>query len=424
MTLNDLDTPLGQDKDGASAAKGGPARKSARFPLSLIKRDWKHTRLPFTVSQAIAAFFGLFLIAFIGFAALSNDPFGGEPMVQLKIDRSKLADTKDAQPHPAGPVIVRGGQTQSAGHDGAAPGMNPGAHGAATAPQPGQKTITVIDGLTGQRQDVVVANAPASGDAKGLSETSRYGAIPLAVNGKTPMDAYAAPADPKAATMPAIALVVTGLGLGTSRTMDAIERLPPAVTLAFSPYGANVADQVARARAQGREIVLQLPMEPFEYPDNDPGPQTLLSTLPPEQNIDRLHWLLSRFSSYVGVMNYMGARFTSLDTALSPVMKDIAKRGLLYFDDGGNTRSIAASQAQAQSIPFASARLAIDTVPTPAEIDKMLAQLESDARARGVAIGTASALPVALARIDAWQKTLAGKGIALVPLTAAVKKAK
>ena len=30
-----------------------------------------------------------------------------------------------------------------------------------------------------------------------------------------------------------------------------------------------------RARAQRHEILLQVPMEPFDYPDNDPGPHTL-----------------------------------------------------------------------------------------------------------------------------------------------------
>ena len=35
-------------------------------------------------------------------------------------------------------------------------------------------------------------------------------------------------------------------------------------------------------------------MEPFDYPDNDPGPQTLLRPSAPEQNLDRLYWHLSR----------------------------------------------------------------------------------------------------------------------------------
>ena len=110
---------------------------------------------------------------------------------------------------------------------------------------------------------------------------------------------------------PRIALIVGGLGVSASATADAIAKLPGAVTLGFVPYGTDVAALAARARDGGHEILLQVPMEPFDYPDNDPGPQTLLTSLTPQQNIDRLYWLMSRFQGYVGLTNTMGARFTA-----------------------------------------------------------------------------------------------------------------
>ena len=92
-------------------------------------------------------------------------------------------------------------------------------------------------------------------------------------------------------------------------------KLPGAVTFAFQPYGPDVEALATKARADGHELLLQTPMEPFDYPDNDPGPQTLLTTLPAEQNLDRLTWLMSRFQGYVGIANQMGARFTSSEAA-------------------------------------------------------------------------------------------------------------
>ena len=96
-------------------------------------------------------------------------------------------------------------------------------------------------------------------------------------------------------------------------------------------------------------------MEPFDYPDNDPGPQTLLTSLDAEQNIDRLHWLMSRFQGYVGIANYMGARFTASEQALAPVLRETAKRGLIYFDDGSSPRSLAGQIAGANNLAFAKA---------------------------------------------------------------------
>src|ERR1700760_2429173 len=179
--------------------------------------------------------------------------------------------------------------------------------------------------------------------------------IPVAAGGLKPWRAYAAGTDlqrARAATMPIVSIVIGGLGVGAAKTNDAIARLPAAVTLAFTPYGSDPGKLVERARAQKHEVLLQVPMEPYDYPDNDPGPQTLLTTLAPEQNVDRLYWHLSRFQGYAGIANFMGARFVATDTAMTPIVKEAAKRGLGLFDDG-SARRVAPSLAATPAGPFA-----------------------------------------------------------------------
>src|SRR6201986_2530445 len=116
--------------------------------------------------------------------------------------------------------------------------------------------------------------------------------------------------------MPIAAIVIGGIGVGAAQTAGASMKLPPAVTLAFTPYGADPSKLAERARSQRHEILLQVPMEPYDYPDNDPGPQTLLATLAPEQNLDRLYWHLGRLQGYAGIANFMGARFVATDSAM------------------------------------------------------------------------------------------------------------
>src|SRR5262249_34808117 len=257
---------------------------------------------------------------------------------------------------------------------------------------------TIIDGGTGARQEVLVpaqgGGAGAAADGK-LLETTRHGQIPrVSVDGMRPLVAYARPVadNPANAKMPRIALVVTGLGISSSGTAHALKLRGPA-TLAFAPYGADLDRIASRARGDGHEILLQLPMEPFDYPDNDPGPQTLLTSLATEQNIDRMQWLMSRFRGYVGVASYMGSRFTANDAAFAPMLREVAKRGLMYLDDGSSPRSLAGQIAGANGLPFAKANVVLDSVPTPNEIDRALMRLESVARDTGVAVGVVSALP-------------------------------
>lgn len=397
MTTDDLSAPLG------------------RKPLP--KRRF---RLPLSGLQIVAIALGLFLATFLGFALFNDNPLGGEPSARVAFDPLTLPASpaaKPAAPAKAAPAPVA---------EKAEPGGN-------------QKTITIIDGSNGARHDVVVANVdPAKGEeiqppavASGINakllENSRHGMIPVVADGLTPFRAYAAGGDAlraRAAQMPAIAIVMTGLGVGATRTTDAIMKLPAVVTLAFTPYGADPGKLAERARAQKHELVLQVPMEPFDYPDNDPGPQTLLTSLPPEQNIDRLYWHLSRIQGYVGIMSFMGARFIAADTAMQPLLQEAARRGLGYLDDGASPRSAAPRLAETNSMPFARADAVIDQVPTAAEIDRSLTRLEGMARERGSAIGLASALPVSIERIAAWSRTLESRGILLVPLTTAMLKPK
>ncbi|CCD92110.1 conserved hypothetical protein [Bradyrhizobium sp. ORS 375] len=383
------------------------------------KRRRRRIRLPFTALQALAMLLGLVLVVFAGFALFGDNPLGGEPVARVAINDGAKPDDKPTAAKP-----------EAKSEHGAAP---------AAKPEGERKTVTIIDGSSGARQEVAIGGggdtaepgsaAPAGAMPPGvdprLLEKSRYGMIPVMADGLKPFTAYAADADrAKAARMPAVAIVIGGLGVGAAKTVDAIMKLPPAVTLAFTPYGSDPTKLAERARTQRHEILLQVPMEPYDYPDNDPGPQTLLATLGPDQNIDRLFWHMSRLQGYVGIGNFMGARFVATETAMQPIVNEAAKRGLALFDDGAAPRSVAGSLATGRSVPFAKGDVAIDAVPTAVEIDNALAKLESLAKERGVAVGTASALPVSIDRIGTWIKGLDRKGILLVPLTTAMLKSK
>jgi polysaccharide deacetylase 2 family uncharacterized protein YibQ len=278
--------------------------------------------------------------------------------------------------------------------------------------------------------DKTAADAPGAttvmaGVDQRLLEQTRYGMLPVIADGLKPFTVYAAEADrARAAKTPIVSIVVGGLGVGAAKTTDAIMKLPSAVTLAFTPYGSDPGKLAERARAQRHEIFLQIPMEPYDYPDNDPGPQTLLATQGPEQNLDRLLWHLGRLQGYAGIANFMGARFVASDAAMQPIIREAAKRGLGYFDDGSAPRSVAETLAASQATPFIKGDIVIDAVPTSGEIDRALEKLESLAKERGFAVGTASALPVSIERLGAWIKTLDAHGVMLAPLTTAMLKSK
>jgi polysaccharide deacetylase 2 family uncharacterized protein YibQ len=385
-------------------------------PLGLGKGK-RLPKLPASPSQILAGALGLSGLVVVGWAIFVHDPLGGQPVA--------VVATKLTLPTQTG---QNGSVNQPPVHGAVA---TPDAAKAVESPPPGSKTVTIIDGSSGARQQVVIPDNSANAskplfDPK-LLEATRHGAIPkIGPDGARPSVRYAQSRDfpPDKKDAPLVAIVIGGLGISASGTADAFTKMPSPVTFALAPYGADLEKLAERGRAGKHEVLLQVPMEPFDYPDNDPGPQTLLTSLTPEQNIDRLHWLMSRFQGYVGLISFMGARFTASEQSLSPVLRDIAKRGLIYVDEGSSSRSIASQLAGTQNLPFAKADIVLDTVPTTAEINHALARLEMKARDSGSAVGYATAKPGTIARIAEWIKKAESKGIILVPITMVAIKAK
>ena len=410
MSVDDLTAPLGQ-------------RPTVRRPAIRIP-------LPYVVVGALALFLGIF----VAWAAIGDNPLGGEPMAVAAAHLPSGPVAKPAAGHQAGEA--NGGVGRYDGPAGAAPPdpLPKVEHGTAE-PANGTRTVNIINGATGARQEVTIPDAAAAGnDAKPMAgilpsdakflEMTPHGPVPkIATDGVRPADAFAQPSKALAAKpdAPRIALIVSGLGVSAKTTADVITRLPGAITLAFVPYGTDAA-LVGRARARGHEVLLEAPMEPFSYPENDSGPQTLLTALTPQQNLDRLHWVMSRFQGYVGIINMMGARFTASEQSFAPILQEIAKRGLIFVDDGANPRSVAGRVAGADNLPFARAEIAVDAVPTPVEIDRALGRLETAAREHHVAVGIASALPASIDEIAKWAKAAESRGVILVPITAVAKK--
>jgi uncharacterized protein len=258
----------------------------------------------------------------------------------------------------------------------------------------------------------------------GLIANGPHGPLPvIGSSGQRSSTAYARPSGLTNANarLPRVALVVGGLGISETTTRNAIEKLPPEVTLSFAPYGRNLQTWIDRAREAGHEVLLELPMEPYDYPANDPGPYTLLTSLSAADNLDRLTWLMSRFTGYVGVTSYQGAKFTADRAAMEPIFEALESRGLMYVDPGASRRSTATELATSLGLPWSKGDRAVDPGRTARAIDAALANLEQQASQNGVVVGLGTAFPVTIERIQKWTEGLAPDDIVLVPVSATAR---
>lgn len=253
-----------------------------------------------------------------------------------------------------------------------------------------------------------------------LIEKTASGPLPMiAADGRKPMAAYAGPFN-GADTRPRIAVVIGGLGLSPGATKLALDHLPPAVTLSFAPYASDLQRWVDAARGRGHEVLIEVPMEPFDYPASDPGPKTLLIAAGEKDNAKRLFWILSRCTGYVGATNLLGGRFLSNANAIEPVLGELAKRGLMFFDNSASGLSAAAAAAQRVNVPLAAGAVVLDAEQRHESIGARLAELETRARENGAATASGIVYPVTIQAVTQWAAGVENRGFVLAPISAVI----
>ncbi len=275
--------------------------------------------------------------------------------------------------------------------------------------------------------------ATATAPEPETAETPAAAPAPPAATTQTPKDVQVAalPPDPQspwrrnrqpfneADPRPRIAVVLTGLGLASKVTEAAIKELPGGITLSFTPYSRKLNQWVALARVNGHEVMLDLLMEPTSYPDDDPGPQALLTALSSRQNLDRLRWTLDRVTGYVGLAGVMGSRFAASKEHMEPVLEELKGRGLLFLDNRASDRSLAAALAGEIGVPSAVNDRSLDRAQASrVAIDARLVQIENVARSEGFAVAMGRPYPVTIERLREWAKGLEARGFALAPISA------
>ena len=344
---------------------------------------------------------GLFLVMLTGLVLVIGDPRAGAPVIRLPLAQAVVA---------AAPP----GWREALTIDGSGPGIVEEIFELSETPitdaEPMGEAVITLPGAPAVRRVQALPPAPIAG----LFNPGPNGPLPvIAANGRTPAQAYARPFQSNG--KPKVSLIVGGLGLNSRATREAIETLPGEITLSFVPYAEGLQGWIDLAREHGHEVLLETPMEPVDYPDNDPGPYTLLASSGPAETSRRLEWLMSRATGYFGLTNYLGSRFLSSDPAMATFTTVLKSRGLAFIDDGQ-------AAGRGLGIPRASAGRIIDEQLSSEAIDAQLLALEAQALQNGQALGSGFAYPLTISQVAQWTQAVEARGYQLAPASALTKR--
>jgi hypothetical protein len=294
------------------------------------------------------------------------------------------------------------------------------AKSAPASPAGDNKTVTIIDGSSGKRQDVVIGgdagdktDRPPHPHGDGRHRSAAAGEVSLRHDPggcRRPRLYGLCTTTAPRRQMPTIAIVVGGPAWAPpKRSMPSRSCRRDAGDHA---YGRPAAHRAARAAAE----ILCRSDGALDYPDNDP-PADPAHVTDAGAEYRPLRLASQPLPGYVHHTSW--ARFTATD-AVMPIIREAAKRASVISTAPRQQRGPLADGGPVDAVR--QGRFHHRRQPT-AEIDRTLIKLVTLAKERGLAVGV-PALPISIERIAAWTKTLESRGIMLVPLTTAMLKSK
>lgn len=251
-----------------------------------------------------------------------------------------------------------------------------------------------------------------SAGAKGQGPQQSLQPAPPSAHAVIPSETSPAP--------PRIAIIIDDLGnnLDIGKRFASIEASISLAVLPHTPHGRQIAKL---AMENGHEVILHVPMEPYDYPETDPGPGTLLSNMSPEKLIETLEKDLASVPQAIGISNHMGSKLTADPAMMEPVMKYLKDHDLIFIDSLTAPNTVAYSVAKKIGLRTARRTMFLDNIKDINIIEKNILDLAENARKVNGLIGIAHPYQATFEALQNMLPQIEEKGIQIVPLSALVK---
>ena len=220
--------------------------------------------------------------------------------------------------------------------------------------------------------------------------------------------------------LPQVAIVIDDLGwdLGAAQVLLAMDIPLGFAILPNTPFKDFIAQEAQR---RGKDILLHLPMEPYSYPQIDPGWPVLLSTMNTSELAIQIESALAAVPAAVGVNNHMGSRLTEDRHAMHVVMQLMKHRNLFFLDSRTSQKSLAYQIAREVGVRTAQRHVFLDNEADARKISQQLHRLAALAREHGKAIGIGHPYPETVQSLRYTLPEIRQTGVEIVSISRLVQ---
>ncbi|SLM32326.1 conserved exported hypothetical protein [Desulfamplus magnetovallimortis] len=205
-------------------------------------------------------------------------------------------------------------------------------------------------------------------------------------------DSLSLPSKDQMSEGPRVAIIIDDIGFDM-KMADKLAAIDTNITFAILPAAPFALKAAHKLHTKGMELMLHLPMQPVEYPEVNPGPGAILTSMSPDEVVDTLRKNLDALPYITGVNNHMGSAITALSPQVHQIFTVLKQRKLFFIDSLTSSESLCSQAAHLFQIPFGHRDVFLDNIQTKQYIINQIRKLVTTAKKNGFAIGIGHPYP-------------------------------
>lgn len=213
-----------------------------------------------------------------------------------------------------------------------------------------------------------------------------------------------------------IAIVIDDIGHNIQMLKQFLDLRRP-LSYAILPAVTHAMEAAKLIGGQGREYIIHLPMQPFDYPQKNPGPLPLLLSLTLEETADRVRSYMTRLPGATGASNHMGSAYTYDEDRMRVVQTVLDERKKYFLNSRTSAASTPREIARKWGYAYLERDIFLDHVATMDSISEYFDRAVRKAKIRGNAIAIGHPYPETVRVLRRRLPQLKAQGVKLVSLS-------
>ncbi len=270
-----------------------------------------------------------------------------------------------------------------------------------------------LQDLTETQLEALGKNAQKAVEAAKVPEQTEQGPQPAATANKDQPQ----PPKPLDYNSANLAIIVTNVGMIQSQ-LDQAKTLPKEVTFAFSPYADDLQKKMDASAADGRQVLLNLMMQPSSFPVKDNGPLSIQLNYDDSTNAQRLNSALAVAKDYQGLLADSDEVVTAKIDKMTPILQKVSELNTFigYFKNNNNLAL--ENDAKPLAADIFGVDYLIDDNPGEENVSKVLNQVKEDLvlRKKRVVIALRP-YPTSISTMKKWLDENLGANVQIAPIS-------